>query len=154
MSSWVMIWQTDTQTNRDYNFIYIEIVFLSWLFIWPVCSHTANFILCFIQVVNGICTVQFCGESTSTIGYGTVHGAMEVVFFCFRIWICINVLSKNLFFTTIHVNNSTKLIIAISRNLFLFHTYNSLKGCKRYIKWLSWLFIYIVLNARNAQIHF
>ncbi|XP_023340276.1 spermine oxidase isoform X2 [Eurytemora carolleeae] len=28
-------------------------------------------------VVNGICTVQFCGESTSTIGYGTVHGAME-----------------------------------------------------------------------------
>ena len=32
--------------------------------------------------MNGICTVQFCGESTSTIGYGTVHGAMEVAF-CF-----------------------------------------------------------------------
>ena len=32
-----------------------------------------------MQVHEGVYLVLFAGESTSTTGYGTVHGAMEVL---------------------------------------------------------------------------
>ena len=38
LSSWVMIGQTHKQTNRDYNFIYINIWILAWepSFVWKI----------------------------------------------------------------------------------------------------------------------